>query len=217
MADYFFVLDASEFEGRVRPSLADAWRLRRFDPARPLCVSMLSAAREYAGRYHTGSVEPILTRVAAGDLSFDRTLWRALVGEILLFSAVEIPEFQVNAETLRCLLAPSRYGDTDASRFQFEPIEQALAGTRDLTFGFAVYRPEHAGYNSADDVVRLARYLAEVRPDAWTVADLANLRDVPAADREDELAGAREWFPSLAGMYKRAAEHGQVIVHESIF
>jgi len=217
MAEYFFVLDAVEFEDRVRPALADAWRLRRFDPARSLCAGMLPAARDYAERYHVGAGEPLLARVAAGPVAFDRTLWRALVGELLLFGAVEIPEFQVNAETLRCLLAPQNYRGGDRDRSYFMPIEQALAGSRDLTFGIAVYRPEYVGYNTADDVTRLSEYLAAVRPESWTVADLADLRDLPAEDHGDELAFAREWFPTLAGLYSRAADHGRAIVHESIF
>jgi hypothetical protein len=214
MADYFLVLEAAEFESRVRPALADAWRLRRFDAARPLCAAMLPAARDYAERYHTGAAESLLARVAAGPVPFDRALWRALVGEVLLFAAVEIPEFQVNAVTLRCLLAPQNNG---RDREHFTPIEQALDGSRDLTFGAAVYRPEHAGYNAADDVARLAAYLATVRTELWTAASLAGLPDLPAEDRDDELAFAREWFPALAELYRRAADQTRVIVHESIF
>jgi hypothetical protein len=217
MADYFFVLDAAEFEGRARPALADAWRSRRFDPARELCAGLLPAARDYAARYHTGAGEPLLARVAAGPVPFDRALWRSLVGEVLLYSALEIPEFQVNADTLTRLLAPEEYADGPRDRARSAPIRQALAGSRDLTFGAAVYRPEQAGYNAADDVARLAGYLAAVRPEAWTAADLAGLRDVPPEDFDDEVAFAREWFPALEGLYRRAADAGRAVVHESIF
>ncbi len=217
MADYFFVLDAEEFEGQARPALAEVWRLRRFDPARPLCARLLPAARDYAERYHTGAGEPLLARVAAGTVPFDRTLWRSLVGEVLLYSALEIPEFQVNADSLTRLLAPEQYHDPPRDRARFAPIRQALAGSRDLTFGAAVYRPEYAGYNAAADVARLAGYLASVDPRVWSAADLEGLRDVPPEDLEDELAFAREWFPSLAGLYERAAAAGRAVVHESIF
>jgi hypothetical protein len=217
MADYFFVLDTTQFEGRVRPALGESWRRRRFDPVRALCSDMLPAASAYAERYHTGHATPLMARVAAGTVPFDRSLWRALVGEILLFGAVEIPEFQVNADTLICLLSPQRYRMGNRERAGFAPIEQALAGARDVTFGAAIYRPEHAGYNSAEDVQRLARELSAVAPGAWTVADLSSLPDLPAEDRDEELAFAREWFPALAGMYQFAAEHGRAIVHESIF
>src|SRR5262249_20726082 len=141
----------------------------------------------------------------------------SLVAEVLLFSALEIPEFQVNADTLTCLLAPERYRDPAGNRSDFAPIEQALAGSRDLTFGAAAYRPEHAGYNSADDVQRLAAYLATARPEQWRVEDLAGLRDIPAEDHAEELAFARDWFPALVELYGRAAASGRAIVHESIF
>jgi hypothetical protein len=217
MADYFLVLDALEFEQRSRPALADAWRLRHFEPVRALCTNLVPAAHAYAERYHTGASEPLLMRIAAGAVRFDRLLWRSLVGEVLLYSAVEIPEFQVNADTLTCLLAPQQYRDGTRDRSLLAPVQQALAGSRDLTFGTAVYRPEHAGLNTADDVGRLARYLSDVRPETWTADDLADLRDVPAEDRADELAFAREWFPSLVELYTRSAAQGQLIVHESIF
>jgi hypothetical protein len=209
MADYFLLLDAASFENRIRPAMAAAWRQRDFDPCRSLCTDLLPSARAYAERYHVGGDEPLLSRVAA-DLPFDRTCWRGLVAEILLYTAVEIPEFQTCEETLCLLLTPDRTGVEERS--QLAPIQQAHRGTRDLTFGAAVYRPEHAGYNNAADVARLADYLAAVRPDQWTPADLAGLPDA-----EEELEYTREWFPALAEMFQRARERGCVLVHESIF
>src|SRR6516165_1995121 len=137
MADYFLLLDAADFEGRVRPALAESWRRRSFVPCRELCRSLLPAASAYRQRYHTGDTEPLLARVADG-LAFDRTFWRALVGEVLLFTAAEIPEFQVNAETLYCLLAPDNYRLEVGERERLAPIQQAHCGSRDLTFGAAV-------------------------------------------------------------------------------
>jgi hypothetical protein len=217
MAEYFLVLDAGQFEGRTRPALAEAWHRRRFDAASALCQALLSAARDYAERFHTGAAEPLLARVATGHVPFDRLLWRTLVGEVLLFSAVEIPEFQVNADALTCLLAPRQYLESIRERSRLAPVQQALIGSRDLTFGAAVYRPDDAGLNTADDVQRLAGELAAVRPETWTVADLASLRDVPAADLPDELAFAQEWFPVLVELYQRTAADNRLIVHESIF
>ncbi len=217
VADYFLLLDAANFEGRVRPALAESWRRRSFVHCRALCQALLPAAAEYRKRYHTGDVEPLLGRVAAG-LSFDRTFWRFLVGEELLFTAVEIPEFQVNEDTLCCLLAPDHYRHSVVERERLAPIQQAHRGARDLTFGAAVYRPEHAGYNNPADVARLADYLGSVRPENWTVADLAGLRGAPdEEERADELAFAREWFPALVDLYRRARPNGQVVVHESIY
>jgi hypothetical protein len=217
MAEYFFILDAAQFDGRVRPALAGAWRSRHFEPVRGLCAELLPAARAYAERYHTRATEPLLTNIAAGTVPFDRDVWRSLVAEVLLFGALEIPEFPVNAETLTCLLAPGQYREPVHDRALFPPVTQALEGTRDLTFGAAVYRPEDAGYNNAADVKRLADYLAAVRTEAWTAADLAGLRELPEEDHGEELAYVRECFPALAEMYRRAADDGRAIVHESIF
>src|SRR5436309_12057709 len=105
MADYFLVLDGAAFEGRVRPALAASWRRRTFDPCRPLCAALVPAARDYAERYCTGGDEPLVAKVADG-LSFDRAFWRTLVGEVLLFTAVDIPEIRTCPETLCRLLAP---------------------------------------------------------------------------------------------------------------
>jgi hypothetical protein len=215
MADYFLLLDAADFEGRVRPALAESWRRRSFVPCRELCRSLLPAASAYRQRYHTGDTEPLLARVADG-LAFDRTFWRALVGEVLLFTAAEIPEFQVNAETLYCLLAPDNYRLEVGERERLAPIQQAHCGSRDLTFGAAVYRPEHAGYNNSADVARLADYLDSVRPETWTAADLADLI-ADGEDRADELAFTREWFPALVDLYRRAHDNAQVVVIESIY
>jgi len=91
------------------------------------------------------------------------------------------------------------------------PIQQAHRGTRDLTFGAAVYRPEHAGYNNVENVSRLADYLAAVRPQEWTPTDLIGLKGAEdGAEREEELAFAREWFPALADLFRRARERGAV-------
>ena len=193
----------------MRPALAAAWRQRNFDPCRRLCADLLPSARAYAERYHVGGDEPLLRRVAEG-LPFDRACWRGLVAEILLYTAVEIPEFQTCEETLCLLLAPDRLGVEERARLA--PIQQAHRGTRDLTFGAAVYRPEHAGYNNAADVDRLADYLAAVRPEQWTPDGLAG-----APDDEEELEYARDWFPALAETFRRARERGCVLVHESIF
>ena len=143
-------------------------------------------------------------RVAAG-LPFDRDAWRALVGEVLLFTAAEIPEFQTCEETLCLLLAPEAYGKEIAERERLPPILQAHRGSRDLTFGAVAYRPEHAGYNNAADVARLAEYLTAVRPERWTPADLIALPGAEGEEeREEELAFAREWFPALADLFRRA-------------
>jgi hypothetical protein len=216
MADYFLLLDAATFEETIRPALAESWRRRSFDPCRPLAAELADAAREYRELYHTGADDPLLTQVALG-LPFDRLLWRTLVGEALLFAAAEIPEFQTNADTLCCLLAPENFRRGVMARESLAPIQQVFRGSRDVTFGPAVYRPEHAGYSGAADVARLADYLAGVRPETWRPDDLRDLPDLAEEDRADELAFAREWFPVLADVYRLARDRGRVIVVESIY
>jgi hypothetical protein len=217
MADYFLMLDADAFERRARPTLAASWRQRSFAPCRSFCAELLPAASAYAEQYHVGADEPLLARVAEG-LSFDRARWRAVVGEVLLFTAVEIPEFQTCEETLCRLLVPEHYRAAVDQRERLAPIQQAHRGTRDLTFGAAVFRPEHAGYNNIEDVSRLADYLAAVHLEAWTQADLIGLRDAEDEfEREEELEFAREWFPALAALFRRAQERGAVLVHENIY
>jgi hypothetical protein len=217
MADYFLCLDAETFLNRIRPALADSWRKRSFDPCRSLCNDLLPAAQEYNHRYHTGEDESFIARVAEG-IPFDRACWRHLVGEVLLFAAVEIPEFQSNAETLCCLLAPEQYRRPAISREQLAPIVQVFRGSRDVTFGAAVYRPDRAGYNDLDDVARLAAYLAAVEPQRWTVDDLLPLGDLADDDeRADELAFVREWFPVLVELYQRSQAEKRVLVIENIY
>jgi hypothetical protein len=215
MADYFLVLDGVRFEREVRPALAASWRQRSFEPCRPLCAALAPEALAFAQRYHTGEEEHIIVRVAAG-LPFDRAFWRTLVGEVLLIAAVEVPEFLTCPDTLSRLLAPDT--EADSPRERMPPILQAHRGSRDLTFGAAVYRPEHAGYNDAAAVARLAEYLAAVRPEVWTPDAL---RGLPGADddeaRAEELDLARQACTALRDLYRNAHAEGRVIVLESIW
>jgi hypothetical protein len=208
MADYFLVLDPDSFIGKVRPTLATCWRLRTFAPARELCESLAGAARDYATRYHLGPVEPLLFAVARGELNFDRACWRALAGEVLLFSALELPELPDCAEALLGLLAPGR--ETKSSRSTL--IEQALFGRRDVTFGAAVYRPERARWNDPADVAELAGYLAGVDTTAWRAEQLAGLAD----DLDAELEWARGGLVTLGDLYRRCADGGRMVVIEQV-
>ncbi len=214
MADYFLVLDAAVYEEQIRPALAASWRQRSFAPCLPVCAALLPFARVYAERYHVGTDEPMLSQVLAG-LSFDRAFWRTLAGELLLYAAAEIPEFQTCEETLVRLLAPGY--DPARPRSEMPPIVQAHRGSRDLTFGTAVYRPDYAGYNSCADVARLSDYLASVQPKEWSSADLTGFDGFSAEEAADELEFAREWFPALADLFRRARERGQVLMHERIY
>ncbi len=226
--DYFLVLPNDLFEGQIRPALAESRRRRSFEPCRELCRSLLPAAEAYRQRYHSGAAEPVLEQVARG-LSYDRDWWKQLVGEVLLFAAVEIPEFQLAADAWCCLLTPERYHRRQAGidpaggqaflgvRQQFAPIEQALWGTHDLAFGHVIYRPDQAGLNLPADIARLAGFLEGIDPSQWRESDLEGLADCDPDDLADELAYAQDWFPELQGLFRRLREHGQVLVHERIF
>jgi len=216
LVDYFLVQDAALFEETIRPALAEAWRLRSFAPCRALCRQLIPSAQEYADRHHTGALEGLLVQVIEG-LPFDRGGWRLLVGEILLFTAREIPEFQDISETLCCLLAPEQYRAGVVAREQLAPIQQVYRGAHDLTLGRAIYRPEFAGLSRVADVARLADYLDAVRPEQWTPAGLEARADLAAEDRADELAFAREWFPVLRDFYGRVRAGGQLLVLETVY
>jgi hypothetical protein len=213
MPIYFILLDAKTFYGRIVPPLTAAWRQRSFAPCRPLCADLLPTLAEFRANCFAGAEEPLLAQVERG-LPFDRRIWRALVGEVLLFAAVAVPELQTAPETLCWLLAREHYSQ-DVPRERFAPIQQAHYGTRDLTFGSAVHRPDQVGLNDAADVERLAEYLSTVEPQKWSAADLAGLCDLADdEERNEELEFVREWFPSLRNLYQQAHDRGLIVVCE---
>jgi hypothetical protein len=200
MAQYFLLLDATEFHELFRPALAASWRSRSFAPFGTVTDTLLPRMRDFAARYHLGSQEPLLAQVTGG-LAFDRTFWHHLVGEVLWYGAVDIPELQTAEPAWTCLVkSPGT-------------ILQAYRGSRDLVFGGGFYRPDAAGWNDVDDVQQLARCLAAVDVYAWRPEDLAALDE---DERAEELADAQEWFPDFAGFYGRAAEAGRIVVCESL-
>jgi hypothetical protein len=80
-----------------------------------------------------------------------------------------------------------------------------------------VYRPDHAGFNDAEDVSRLATYLEAVDSRHWTAAQLDALPELSGQEeREDELEFAREWFPALQALYQRARRLRWIAVCEEI-
>jgi hypothetical protein len=200
----FYLLNATFFHGRMRPALADSWRRRSFAPSRELCQHLFSRSPEDA----------LLRHVLRG-LPFAREFWHGLVGELLLLGCEDMPLLQTAPATLCCLLAPERYREDDAVRLQFAPIEQVHYGSRDLRFGGAFYRPEHAGYNDEADVDRLVSYLDAVDPAAWRESQLRPMTEFSdAQEREDEIAFVRDWWPLLINLYRDAARRGCVVVCE---
>lgn len=210
---YFYLVNACRFHKQLRPALSRSWQQRSFAPCRDLAASLCPQARAFVQRYHATEVEPLLEQVARG-LPFDRACWRCLVGEILLYTADEIPELETAPAALTCLLAPEQLGRDDLPRDHRAPIRQAHEGARDLTFGAAVYRPEHCGWNDCTDVARLAAYLAALDPRAWTAEPLQALTGLAAEEREEELAFVRDWLPALSDLYRRANSRQQIVICE---
>lgn len=204
---YFLLHDAADFAHRVRPALSASWHARSFEPCRTLCTELAPAASDFTRRYGADGDEPFVARVARG-LPFDRDLWRLLVGEVLLYAALELPEIQTTPESVVFLLTRRRCA---IERERFAPIEQAYFGSRDLVFG-GYYRPEHAGLNDPADVARLSDYLATLRPEEWT--DLEGLPGLSPDERDDELDFAREWFPALQELYREARARKLLVLCE---
>jgi hypothetical protein len=215
MPIYFLVHEAGFYHQQLAPALAASWRLRSFEPCRPLAASLLPAAAAFARQYHINLEEPFLAKLDSG-FPFDRDLWRWLVGEILLYGAREIPEIQTAPETLVAILDRAPNADGLLPRSENTAIRQAHFGSRDVVFGGAYYRPEHAGLNDFPDVDRLARYLEGIDPGEWTVTDLASLPGMSEEERADELEFARDWFPVLRDLYQRARSQQNIIVCETI-
>jgi hypothetical protein len=201
----FYLLAAAFLRLRMRPALAESWRRRSFDPCRDLCAECLGRALPEAC---------VIRRVAEG-LPFAREFWHALAGELLVFGCEDMPLLQAEPATLCWLLAPDRHGAGEAPRSTLAPIEQVHFGSRDLRFGGAFYRPDHAGWNDAADVARLLTYLEGIEPAAWHEEMLRPMAEFPTAeDREEELAFVRDWWPALVAMYHDAARRGCVVVCE---
>jgi hypothetical protein len=211
---YFLVHDADFFRQQLHPALAASWQQRNFGPCRLLIGLLRDAVMEFGRRFHTGVEESVLFRLDQG-LPFDRGTWRLLVGEILFYSACEIPEIETAPETLTCLLAPEQLAAGDVPRPRLALIQQAHFGARDLTFGPTYYRPQHAGWNDQPDIARLADYLDGIDPAVWTPNDLAPL-GMTDEESAEELEFVRDWFPDLAGLYRRAKSAKTVIICETV-
>ena len=201
MSVYFLLLDGRRFAEDIVPPLATAWRQRSLTPCRGLCESLLPTLNEFRASFFAGPEEPLLALAARG-LPFDRHVWRALVGEVLLFAAADVPELETAPDTLCRLLTSEQYREETVPRERFAPIQQAHFGTRELSFGSAVYRPDYVGMNNGDETARLAEYLSGVDPHQWRVADLVGLRGVEEEDLAEELEYVREWFPALVALYQ---------------
>jgi hypothetical protein len=206
---YFYLLDRRFFEDIMVPCLAQSYRQISLAPGHELCRFLL--ARD------PGIPEDAVVRSILAGLPFDRTFWHGLVGECLVHGAADILRLQTAPDALCCLLAPAQVRPQDVPRAHYAPIQQAHFGTRDLVFGGGYYRPDHAGLNDIEDVRRLAVYLQAIDPAGWTAAALTPLAEcTDDAERAEELAYARDWWPSLVELYQGAKERGQVVVCETV-
>jgi len=208
-----YPIDSEFFHQRIQPVLAQCWRRRSFHPGQDLWRELLGRIGEFHADYHGLAAKTLVGEVAEG-LAFDRQIWRALVGEVLVIAAEQLPVLHISPMTLRILLAGENFG-RDVPRSQFAPIEQALFGSRDLVFGGGFYRPDHAGWNDLEDGVRLAEYLGKMDPLAWEPAHLQGLTDLPDdEERNEELEFTRQNWPGLVEVYVQAREKHHVVICE---
>lgn len=215
MVDYIFVHQRTLFEQHLRPALAEAWALRSFTPCLRINEIVTPLAMEYARRYHV-TPDCLLSLRLGGELAFDRSVWRALVGELLTVTAHEIPEFAASLEPLALLLSPGSSGARQFDRASAPPIRQALHGSRDLTMGRVAYRPEHAGFNDAGDVARIADYLASIDSAALSVPDGQSAPGMSDGGQDEELLDAGEALAFLRDLYYRSRDGDRVVIVECL-
>ena len=192
MGLYFYLLDHRTFHESIRPALAATGR---FSPLHRVgrCVQNLPrAAHAFQQQFHVSEQDLLTPQIATG-LRFDRDFWRLLVGEILLVAASEVPEMQTAAESLCCLL-PLRCRIRRCGPPPRGADWQAHFGSRDLAFGAAIYRPEPVGWNDADDVARLAAYLAEIDTRPGNPSSYCRLQSWPS-----RRIGRKNWPMPASG------------------
>jgi hypothetical protein len=204
----FYLLAAAFFHDRLQSALTASWSARSFKPCLALCTEIL----DRCGR---DAPHDCLLRQVAGGLPFTPRFWHALAGELIVLGREDMPLIEIAPRTLCCLLAPDCDRPGGGPRRGFVPIEQVLFGTRDLRFGGAFYRPDHAGYNDKTDVERLLAYLEAIEPAGWIEAMLQPISELASIeDRAEELAFVRDWWLPLVEVYRDALRRDCVIVCE---
>ena len=181
-ASLSYPINESLFSQRIQPVLATCRRERTFTPGRGLFEELLPRIQEFQATYHGRETRTLIEQAAEG-LSFDAGVWRAVVGEVFLFAADDLPLLRLSPRCACCLLAGAVVeSDRPISRSELAPIEQVLYGSRDLVFAGHCYRPDVAGYNDQADIARLAEFLEAIDPERLRPADLANMPE-PARRR----------------------------------
>jgi hypothetical protein len=198
MAHYFLILNAELFHQRISPALTAGWFQRSFEPCRALCRSLQTTAQNFRDRYHA-HIEPLTLKVEAG-LPFDRNLWRLLVGEVLLFSAHELPLLRTAPATLELLVGEE----------QQTTMRQAHHGSRDVKLG-GFYRPDQAGWNDPADVRRIAAFLDVIDERLWSSASLAELVGPEREEQEEERTFAGQCLHELRDLYRRSVGDNVIV------
>jgi len=198
MSQYFFVHDYERYHGLIAPALANSALRRDFAPCRECCVQLKSHLTTFAQRYRLRLEDCVWPRILNG-MKYDRRLWTTFAGELLLFGAMDVPEIATASEELTQFLG------------NCELIRQMHDGTRDIKFGHRVYRPDAAGLNDRDDVVRIATLLGGLETAQWTIEG-----GTGELDKAETLAFARDCFIALNDLYQNAAIYGQIIICEEI-
>jgi len=205
--NYFYLIERDCFCRQIVPALNSSWQDRNLQKITELRQKLAEQPdrKIFGGRGESERMEVCRPIDGAG---FRSDLWRLIVAEILLFAASELPELETPLESWAGLLGQ----ELEERRGRFTPIQKAVLGTHDLNFG-CFYRPENAGWNDCNDVRELAGWLRTLNPEKWTADTLTR---VPAEDRDEELAYAREWLRLLSAMYQRAEQQGLIVVCEHI-
>jgi hypothetical protein len=204
---YFLPISASLFEELLVPALSQSRKQRSFGPVLGICRDFAARARILVQHAGSETIPPVTLQVPDG-LAFRRGSWSLLAGELLLLAAAELPQIEAPLESLASVLDQP----LSTARGSFPPIQQAIAGSRDLWFGGS-YRPQSAGWNDVADVGRLASWLASVDRDSWSAGKLSDAR---IANPIEELEFLKEWLPPLCEMYRRAADMNWIMVCEEI-
>jgi hypothetical protein len=195
----FLVHDAPFFHQRLSPALAASYRKRSFEPLTDLVRDLQPLIEAFGQRYHLTTIERPLVFARAGK-PFHRRLWRHFAGELLLYAAVETPDFPIAPELLSQFIPP-------------DLVERLHRGSREVTFDCIPYRPDQAGMHDTADVAELAATLAAIDPSAWTTRALTHLAE---DERDEELAFARQCFEQLQEMVTGAHRQGRLIVCENV-
>src|SRR5262245_24576435 len=130
MSLYFLAHEAEALQ-QMTSLLGVSRRKRSFEPCVELCHDLLRAVCEFHSRYHLGADESIARRIING-LPYDRHCWKLLVGEALLYGAVDVPEFETLPQTLNLLISSEQGHTADGLRVGLPPVLQAHYGSRDL-------------------------------------------------------------------------------------